>query len=383
MKDRIYCLDGIRGIAALWVLVGHTMILTGFALPIIVNADLGVDLFILLSGFLMVYQYQLRCGHEDWRRPVTWRAFWLRRLFRLSPLYYVVLIVGLSIGAMIYQDRVIIDLFVGNPPQRPERYLDPSALNFALHFSYLFGFLPDYAFRTPLPDWSIALEMQFYLAFPFLILIARRIGWIVFAIAAAAVAFVVERILTSHGIYFPMPTFLPLKLHMFSAGMLIAAARSEAQLHRFGHLLVALALAMVPVGGIADAMHISARAVLTLIFFALIHFQSVIVIGRSSRILGAKPFFWLGELSYGVYLVHLLVIHPVSASLIERFGGNWSKLGIFSATLLISLIVAYSVAWIGYSLIEKPGQALGRKIIKSIQSRKNAVQTAAEENSSS
>ncbi|MEI9997915.1 MAG: acyltransferase family protein [Verrucomicrobiota bacterium] len=61
--DRVACLDGLRGIAALWVLVGHGMLLTGFYVPIFVAADLGVDLFILLSGFLMVFQYQLR---QEW-----------------------------------------------------------------------------------------------------------------------------------------------------------------------------------------------------------------------------------------------------------------------------------------------------------------------------
>ncbi|MBH9538896.1 acyltransferase, partial [Novosphingopyxis sp. YJ-S2-01] len=57
---RVACLDGLRGLAALWVLFGHLVILTGFRLPVLSKPDLGVDLFILLSGFLMVFQYRLR-----------------------------------------------------------------------------------------------------------------------------------------------------------------------------------------------------------------------------------------------------------------------------------------------------------------------------------
>src|SRR3546814_12877049 len=61
---RVECLDGLRGLAALWVLVGHMMILTGFRLPLMSKPDLGVDLFIMLSGFLMMFQYRLRRSEE-------------------------------------------------------------------------------------------------------------------------------------------------------------------------------------------------------------------------------------------------------------------------------------------------------------------------------
>ena len=46
---RVDCLDGLRGLAALWVLVGHAHILTGFSLPVIGDPDLGVDLFIMIG----------------------------------------------------------------------------------------------------------------------------------------------------------------------------------------------------------------------------------------------------------------------------------------------------------------------------------------------
>lgn len=59
-SKRIGCLDGLRGLAALWVLLGHSLQLTGWHLPILSSPDLGVDLFIMLSGFLMVFHYRLR-----------------------------------------------------------------------------------------------------------------------------------------------------------------------------------------------------------------------------------------------------------------------------------------------------------------------------------
>ena len=182
---RVACLDGLRGLAALWVLFGHLVILTGFRLPVLSKPDLGVDLFILLSGFLMVFQYRLRADVEDWRAPGTWAAFWTRRFFRLAPLFYVALAVALLAGPALYADRVAIDGFLGEPLQPRERFADASLANIAAHLSFVFGLLPDYAFRTPLPDWSLGLEMQFYAAFPFLVLLARRIGWVPAALACA------------------------------------------------------------------------------------------------------------------------------------------------------------------------------------------------------
>src|SRR3546814_5326526 len=79
------------------------------------------DLFILLSGFLMMFQYRLRAGREDWNAPGTWTAFWTRRFFRLAPLFYVTLAAALIAGPSIYADRVVIDSFLGQSLQPPER----------------------------------------------------------------------------------------------------------------------------------------------------------------------------------------------------------------------------------------------------------------------
>lgn len=377
---RVECLDGLRGVAALWVLIGHMMILTGFRLPLIGKPDLGVDLFILLSGFLMMYQYRLRAGSEDWNAPGTWAAFWTRRFFRLAPLFYVALAAALVAGPAIYADRVAIDTFLGQGLQPAERYTDASPTNIALHLTFLFGLLPDYAFRTPLPDWSLGLEMQFYLLFPFLILLGRRIGWVPSAFLAAGAGVVIALVAGGAGLDYPMPSFLPLKLQLFLAGMLIAAGPGESGAQLWLRLGAAMLLAAIPIGGDQDMLHFVVRELLVLGFFALVHSHSLWPVGWASRLLGSRPFYWLGELSYGTYLIHLLILQPVAAMVIGHFGPGLGAVGRFALTGAIVIPATYAVAFLTYRLVELPGQRLGKAAIKWVAGRgtPRALQTAPE-----
>lgn len=377
---RVECLDGLRGVAALWVLIGHMMILTGFRLPLIGKPDLGVDLFILLSGFLMMYQYRLRAGSEDWDAAGTWASFWTRRFFRLAPLFYVALAAALIAGPLIYADRVAIDSFLGQSLQPSERYTDGSLANIALHLSFLFGLLPDYAFRTPLPDWSLGLEMQFYLLFPFLILLGRRIGWVPAALVAAGGGVVVALLAGAAGLDYPMPSFLPLKLQLFLAGMLIATDPGESQPRQWSRLAAAMLLAAIPIGGDQDLLHFAVRELLVFGFFALVHWRSLGVIGWVSRLLGSRPFYWLGELSYGTYLLHLLILQPVAAAVIGEFGTGLGGAGRFALTGAIVVPVTYALAFVTYKLVELPGQKLGKAVIRRVAGDRTprALQTAPE-----
>ncbi|WP_213981320.1 acyltransferase [Sphingomonas sp. dw_22] len=377
---RVECLDGLRGLAALWVLLGHAMILTGFRLPVMSRPDLGVDLFILLSGFLMVFQYRLRAEFEDWRRPAIWTAFWVRRFFRIAPLFYVLLAAALIAGPAIYADRVAIDSFLGQALQPPERYLDHGPANIAAHLSFVFGLLPAYAYRTPLPDWSLGLEMQFYAVFPFLVLLGRRIGWAWGALAIGACGALIAVMANRAGLHFPMPAFLPLKLHLFLCGMLIAADHGGQRGRLLLHLGVAMLLAILPIGGATDMLHLAVRELIVLTFFGLIHLRTTGAVGAISRVLGSKPFHWLGELSYGTYLLHLLILQPVAAWAIGQFGRDIGAPARFALVVGIVAPITYGIAFMTYRLVELPGQALGKALLRrATHNRRRARQVIAEE----
>ncbi|MBB4235107.1 acyltransferase family protein [Rhizobium esperanzae] len=366
---RIECLDGLRGLAALWVLIGHAHILTGFHVPIIGDPDLGVDLFIMLSGFLMVFHYQRRKAVEPWESPETWAFFWIRRFFRIASLYYIMLVIALVLGSRIYDARMVIDAFNGVQPQAANRYLDDSLRNYLMHFSFLFGLMPSYAFRTALPDWSIGLEMQFYAALPFILIVVGRLGWLKGLLITVLLANVAA-LVVQHRFYFPMPSFLPLKMHVFAAGMLLAGALWMPHRRAYLSFGLALLLVLIPVGGNMTILHEGVRVALVVLFFTLVHADrfpgSAATAARwANSFLGNKFFGYLGELSFGAYLIHLLIMQPVVAWLIAN--APMSNSGRWLVTLTVTIPLVYALSFIGYRLIELPGQAIGKKLTRKPQ----------------
>ncbi|MEZ2129128.1 MULTISPECIES: acyltransferase family protein [unclassified Sinorhizobium] len=371
---RIECLDGLRGLAALWVLLGHSSQLTGWRIPILSSPDLGVDLFVMLSGFLMVFHYELRKEANPWEKPSTWFGFWLKRFFRIAPLYYVMLSVALILGPMLYDSRMIIDHFLGHNPQLSERYLDGSLRNFLMHASFFFGFFPSYAFRTPLPDWSLGLEMQFYAAFPFIMLLMRKFRWLVGAALVAFVAFLFATIMHAAHIGFPMPSFLPLKLHVFLCGMLLANGLFTSPRQSFASAILAVALVMIPIGGAMTPGRVTVRVLLVVGFFALVHHRMLPGVAgrigeRISTLLGNRFSHWLGELSFGVYLIHLILLQPIAAFIIQHLGNDISAPIRFLMTIVVLIPLSYALAYLGFTRVEMPGQKVGRRVLDSVGRR--------------
>lgn len=100
-------------------------------------------------------------------------------------------------------------------------YIVDPIQSFFIHASFVFGFLPSYSFSTPLPDWSLGLEIQFYLIFPVLFFFYRK-NFIVFLVLFLVGMRVIRNISDQVGYRFPMPSYLPLKFHNFSAGIALA-----------------------------------------------------------------------------------------------------------------------------------------------------------------
>jgi peptidoglycan/LPS O-acetylase OafA/YrhL len=368
-EDHIGWLDGLRGVAAFWVFASHVQILSGMrSLPVVSWGALAVDLFMMLSGFLMARNFIERRRQEPWNSFSTIQCFWIRRFFRIAPVYYLMLAIALSIGPELGDFRQIIaERWIGTGTS-PERYADQSLSNTFLHLSYAFGFLPKYAFRTALPDWSIGLEMQFYLLFPLIMLLIGRIGPIVAGLLFCAVSLMIVLLFRSFFAEFEMPAALPMKLYVFIIGIWIAFGRGDLLPAAIvSSVLVSLVLAMIEATPEAYA-----RVVLIVALFLLVNQgklasrEGLLGLGvrKIQRVLSAGVARFLGDTSYAVYLVHLLVLIPVAGYLA---GMEWyvSLASPLRFVMLLALVgpVSYLLSWLIFITIERRGILFGRALI--------------------
>jgi peptidoglycan/LPS O-acetylase OafA/YrhL len=367
--DHVGALDGLRGLAALWVFVSHVQILSGLRqLPLLSWGDSAVDLFMMISGFLMAHHYLGRAEAEPWRRPQTWVAFWVRRLFRIAPAYYLLLAVALAAGAWLGHDRDVIGAHFPWTLTRADRYTDHGLPNILAHVTFVFGALPRYGFSTPLPDWSIGLEMQFYLVMPFLMLALGRRFWWPRALAVVAAAALLAFAVRGYSAGFDMPSFLPMKLGVFLIGMFIAYGVARRDL-RAPLLLVALVVALA----------LAVRRDHTTFMLAALSAGFALLVGGAwlpgmgvlhrafmplRRALASPVGHWMGETAYSLYLVHLLVLLPVAAWLAGFDGYLQLKSSLrFVLAGAITLAVSLSISTLIHFWVERPGIALGKRLV--------------------
>lgn len=349
----IAILDVLRAFAALAVLAWHSADAVAVKMPLFSSAAWAVDLFMAISGFLMLHHFRLREAKEPWEAPATWWRFWVRRWFRIVPLYVV------ALAAMWF-------LTGGG-----ERGAGAFFRHFFLHVSFVFGFIPAEVESSGLPDWSLALEMQFYLAFPFLALALRRIGAGWFFLGCAVVGLVFNQLI---GIYrsgapgplgwWPQPSLLPLKIHVFAFGMVLAEALHRGpKVFRDWRIWIGLALVLpaskfnymklewvlwVSIAGALAVPAVAGR-------------WTALLQGLEARLGRTRIFHWPAELSYGIYLLHNIVLSTVFVSWPDVPGGTifHPQYGMFLVAVAISVAV---IALPLFLWVERPGIAVGRNI---------------------
>ncbi|MBO0845145.1 MAG: acyltransferase [Nocardioides sp.] len=362
-------LNALRALGALMVLTTHTgfdtgRILHGWFGAVITRMDFGVAIFFVLSGFLLGRPFLLR-GALGQPAPRLRSYFWKRAL-RILPLYWVVIL-----ATIVFQP--------GNDYVTPAMW----ARNFTLTQLYHPDLLPQGLTQM----WSLATEAAFYVVLPFLcmVLIGRRgrgrsqlrparVYVILGIISALGVAWQahVAPIPGVHGHY---AQWLPGYLPWFAVGLALATASVTEQLGResaatrFCERLASdplgcwLAAALVygicctPLigprtlvaqtsweGGLKCVLYAvsSGLLVLPLVFG---HMQEHPIRRWCNRPL---PFF-LGEISYGIFCIHLLVLNAVlRLPQFGIFGGHFAAVWVITATVTIGL------ATLSYYGIERP-----------------------------
>jgi peptidoglycan/LPS O-acetylase OafA/YrhL len=261
----------------------------------------------------MLHQVTAREIHEPLDRPQTWLMFLAEKVLptRLAPLYYTMLVIAVLCEQ--YQNG-----FDGSfhyiTWESVRTANDQLGLHIISHITFLFGLSPEFARSTWLPDWSISLEMQFYVLFPFLALLGRSIGWLTLAGIICAACLLGDYLFPSFLHQFTIPSILLLKINIFMGGMLIAAG-SQKPNSQFIYLFAAMGLMLLPIWGSAGIKLDFARALICLGFGILAFGEQIKApspirwaISQVSKALGTRPFVVLADLSYGVYLIHFPII---------------------------------------------------------------------------
>ena len=289
--SRLRSLDGLRALAVSMVFVPH--VVPG-ELP---GGALGVSLFFALSGYLIT---TILLEERDRTREISLRRFYARRALRLYPALIVV-VVAATIAAWA-QD-------VGDPI--------PDALAALLYLTDFYAQF-DVHLNLLLHTWSLAVEEQFYLLWPAVLVAGLARGWRLEGLVAASIALGIASVgaleYFAGGDVIPYITFLPTSnLPMIGGGVLLALAlRTESGRRlcaRFsGTAAMAGSLALLALGMVfGSAIAFAVVPIVIPVAHLLLHRESAF-----SRALSARPVVWLGERSYGFYLWHYPVLLSLS-----------------------------------------------------------------------
>lgn len=371
-------LDGIRGLAALWVLAAHTVHHCRANIPILSEPRYAVDVFMLVSGFLMTHHSIKRQLVEPMERPRTWLVFWVRRYFRIAPAFYVILIPALLLQGWYFQWADQIQAAMGGLPHAP--LTTPLWMNGLLRFTFLFGFFPRYSQTLPIPDWSIALEMQFYLAFPFIVLLYRRLGNLsatllltfVWALGHGLIRVGLKRAGIAYDTI-ALNSILPHNLLPFLVGIVLcrAFAAPRAGSERIFLTLGALLLARLAGAGFFLPLTMLIALLLIVGDAPGERFAGIGPIRAARAALASRPCALLADLSYGIYLVHPMILGPLMTWFIgQPFFMQANPLLRVPMLLALALPAVFAIAWVLHYQVERPGIQLGKRVVDRILGRR-------------
>jgi len=342
---RIPALDGLRGCAILLVIVWHyfnTAWFPGWA---------GVDLFFVLSGYLITGR--LMRTIDD---PHYFSRFYRNRILRIFPLYY-----GLVIP-------FLLAIFFLVKPEHLHFYREHpvSLLIFTTNWTFVcFGLPHDYSL---VPLWSIAVEEQFYLLWPFVILATRtrpktRIGLLLTVSALI--------LLTRTAIWIGFPTLRDtcyyntfFRLDSLFAGCLLYQLDASAVRLPSGLIrkiaLILLATLLTGIGIMHDGQpqngfFSTVGYTLNALFFAcLLHLALHPGSGRLPRFLSLPPLRYMGKISYCLYLIHVPVLLNIAPGIVRlgQSASSWDPAFIRWTAVLICLALSILISGFSYRYVE-------------------------------
>lgn len=353
-------LDGVRGLAVLFVVACHTGGGARSANPIIRILGLvaktgwsGVTLFFILSGFLITGILW------DSRGSVHWlKNFYMRRVLRIFPLYYLALLLVVVTAFFAHQGMFCLSriwmyvLYLQNVPG----IVNVGALGSPLWLSHF---------------WSLAVEEQFYLFWPFLI---SRVKTLEQAKNLCLVVFVTSAIFRVATVLVASDPAVYNGLIMARAGELAFGAYLAMSYRsvqwKWLRRIAPFATPVMLAGFLAvwlptrDSQE-SSSLMLTLGFALITLFWGGFVVlalgdGLVNRAMRVGWLRWTGGISYGIYVYHVLLT-PVFPWITVRLMPHAGKVAGLILNAIVTIVISYLVAWASFRYFESPFLKLRRK----------------------
>lgn len=368
-RPRIPELDGLRGIAILLVLMFHYMAPEGpmppghsgnwhlFLNRLVSMGWSGVDLFFVLSGFLIGGILM-----DVRNSPNYFKTFYLRRFFRIAPVYYL-WIAG----------YVLLAIFAGQFVQAHSNSGASLQLGWPIYAHFLFlqnlgvVHLSHLTAAWFLPLWSLAVEEQFYLIAPVIIwLVApRKLAGFLILVVAGVPLFRLALLLWAHADPWLVYILMPTRADSLSVGMLAAilwrsaSFRARIATHRG---VLYLLIAVFTIGALAFwkwwpeatsfGMESAGFSWLALFYGLILVLVLAKQVGPFAAVTRMGWLRELGTVSYCMYIIHLAV-NVICHGIVRR---SWPAVSDFkaAAVTILAAFLTYGIAKISWIVLERP-----------------------------
>lgn len=335
-EKRLPALDGLRAVAVSLVIFGHA----GYPIKGI-PADTGVNLFFVLSGFLIT---RLLLREEEETGSVSLSRFYWRRTLRIFPAYYAFLAASF-----------LLDYLAHSPWPTS---LGLSGLTYTVNY---YNALHGHPSTSIAHAWSLAVEEQFYLLWPLLFILLAKRRQLVAGLTVLLVAVVAYRTFqvfngaSTAYLYNAFET----RFDSLAIGCLFAVISTRIQrwapmvAPNFLAPLAVVVLILLSRFSGSDNYHYAFGFTVEALLCALLIFQCMYLAGQGRiRWLESRPMRYLGTISYPMYLYH-----AIGGSFGRRVPGtnvHLEFLGTFAATVII--------ASLSYYVIERPFLKLRNRV---------------------
>ena len=301
---RVLGWDLLRGLCALAVASYHLLYWQDLA-SLHTLGSYGVYLFFVLSGASLAYNYT---GRLSGRRDIA--VFLATRWLRLAPLHIVLCL-----------------LFVLFLSAHKGQWVDRLPLRLSLNASFAFGLVDPTVWALLVGGWSLGIEFVYYLAFPLVLAVLPRAGWcaaVALSLALVQWAWIYGTVGSAEGYeatavaYHQVPAFAA----YFFGGCVIGHWRRSRFLAwpalggMVAWLLMAVLLLLLNPARAGDELLGPRGALLFAACFAVVHASGQVAVGPRLAPLAR----WLGDITYGCYLLHPLFFFGLAWFILPAFG---------------------------------------------------------------